>query len=289
MRFRLLLCLFLLGTGSLQAQVQVDLKLKRLQYIAYEPLMATLEITNLAGRDIELRNDRGQDWFGFEVMAAEERPVGPSRKVAPEAPLNIPAGQTVSRKINLSPLYPIHDFGTYRVRANVYFADLGKHFYSKARVFKITDARALWQKTVGLPDEPAGNTRTYSLMTNRFPTYTSLYVRVEDRDSGVVYSTFPLGRVISFEQPQVEIDQENRLHVLHCGAPRTWSYTQVGLNGELLQRKTILQTRSMPRLRRKTDGRVAVFGGVLDQPAAQRADLPKLSNRPVDSADELPE
>src|SRR4029077_10483368 len=35
-----------------EAQVQVDLKFKRLQYIAYEPVVATVAITNLAGRDI---------------------------------------------------------------------------------------------------------------------------------------------------------------------------------------------------------------------------------------------
>ncbi len=63
-------CLIFLA-GSLQAQIQVELKFKRLQYIAYEPVMATLVITNLAGRNVELRDDRGQHWFGFEVSGRE--------------------------------------------------------------------------------------------------------------------------------------------------------------------------------------------------------------------------
>ena len=116
-----------------QAQIQVGLKLKRLQYIAYEPVIATLTITNMAGRDVELRDAAGQHWFGFEVTSGEGRSLGPMANVAPESPLTIEAGKTVTRKINLTPMYPINDFGSYHLRANVYFADLGKYFYQPRR------------------------------------------------------------------------------------------------------------------------------------------------------------
>ena len=52
------LCIFLFAAVA-EAQVQVDLKFKRLQYIAYEPVVATVAITNLAGRDIELHDAEG--------------------------------------------------------------------------------------------------------------------------------------------------------------------------------------------------------------------------------------
>src|SRR5436309_13031476 len=67
--------LLLLGTFSAQAQIQVDIKLPRLQYIAYEPVVATVGITNLAGRDIELRDNDEQAWFGFEVSGSEGQPI----------------------------------------------------------------------------------------------------------------------------------------------------------------------------------------------------------------------
>ncbi|PZR72926.1 MAG: hypothetical protein DLM52_12010, partial [Chthoniobacterales bacterium] len=73
---------------SAQAQIQVDLKFKRLQYIAYEPVIATVQITNLAGRDIELHDDEGQRWFGFEVKTNDERFL-PVADHAPEPPLKI--------------------------------------------------------------------------------------------------------------------------------------------------------------------------------------------------------
>src|SRR5437764_8716387 len=58
-------CLFLSAVGS-EAQVQVDLKFKRLQYIAYEPVMATLGIRNLARRDICLHDADGQSCVVLE-------------------------------------------------------------------------------------------------------------------------------------------------------------------------------------------------------------------------------
>ncbi len=278
-------CFFILLTAA-DAQIQVDLKFKRLQYIAYEPVTANIAITNLAGRDIELHDANGQPWLGFEITGSEEQPVAPLSSANREPPLKIAAGQRVTRQIDLTPLYPVQEFGTYHVRTNVYFADLGKFFYSPARVFEVTDARPIWQQTVGIPNGTtgAGEARTYSLMTNRFPDHTSLYVRVENKDTSVVYATYSLGRTIAFEQPQAEIDRTNHLHVLHCSAPRAWSYSRIGLNGELLEHSSFMETKTRPRLVHAANGEIAVRGGMIEAPAQNsRNKAPKLSTRPQEA------
>jgi hypothetical protein len=273
--------------AAADAQVQVDLKFKRLQYIAYEPVVATVAITNLAGRDIELRDADGQSWLGFEITGSEEQPIGPLNAANRELPLKIQAGQRVTRQIDLTPLYPVHEYGAYHVRTNIYFADLGKFFYSAPRVFEVTDARPIWEQTVGVPNGGgSGDVRTYSLMTNRFPDHTSLYVRVQDKDSGVVYATYSLGRTIAYEQPQAEIDRTNQLHVLHCAAPRAWSYARVGLNGELLEHTSFMETKTRPHLVHSGGGEVAVRGGMVEAPAqSSGSKAPKLSARPPKGAD----
>ena len=280
---RLLPLLFVFAfAAAAEAQLQVDLKFKRLQYIAYEPVVATIAITNLAGRDIELHDADGQSWLGFEITGSEEQPIGPLNGANREPPLRIQAGQRVTRQVDLTPLYPINEYGGYHVRTNIYFADLQKFFYSGTRVFEVTDARPIWQQTVGVPDGGgSGDVRTYSLMTNRFPDHTSLYVRVQDKDTGVVYATYSLGRTISFEQPQAEIDRANQLHVLHCAAPRAWSYARVGLNGELLEHTSFMETKTRPRLVHSGGGEVAVRGGMVEAPAqSSGSKAPKLSARP---------
>jgi hypothetical protein len=277
-----LLALFFFASSAF-AQIQVELKLPRLQYIAYEPVVANLTITNLAGRDVDLRDSDGQAWFGFEVNGNENQSIAPLSKASTE-PLNVAAGKRVTQKINLTPLFGVHDFGTYRVRAHIYFADLNKFFYSQTKVFEITDARPIWQKTVGVPqsEDGSGSVRTYSLMTNRFPDHTSLYVRVENKDSGIVYATYSLGQVIAFDQPQAEFDRANQLHVLYCAAPRNWAYARVGLNGELVSRASFAETKTRPRLVHSDDGMVKVAGGMIDKPMTEetRATAPKLSARP---------
>ena len=280
----------LLGASGAHAQLQVELQLKRPQYIAYEPIVASLAITNLAGRDVDLHDADGQRWFGFEITDKEGQPIGLSSPDYRQPPLKIEAGKKVTQKINLTPLYPVHDYGTYHVRAHIYFADLNKFFYSAARVFEVTDARPIWQRTVGTnePTVGAAATRTYSLLSNRFPDHTSLYVRVENKDSGVVYATYSLGRSVEFGEPQAELDRANQLHVLHCAAPRAWAYSRVGLDGQLLARSTFYETKSRPRLVHSQDGKVAVAGGMMETPGAKSArdSLPKLSDRPGESPPE---
>src|SRR6478752_3827418 len=255
----------------------------RLQYIAYEPLLATVTITNRAGRDIDLNNDAGERWFGFEITGSDGQSIAADSSQKME-PLRIGAGQTVTQKINIASLYPIQDLGTYHVRAHVYFSDLGRYFYSQTKVVEVTDARPIWKQSVGIPasSEAAGDARTYSLMTNRFADHTSLYVRVEDEHRSVVYATYSLGHVISFDEPHAEIDRENKLHVLHCSAPRAWSYAIIGLNGQLFSHSTLLETKSRPHFKRTADGEVAVVGGMSETAAVQavRSAVPKLSTRP---------
>jgi hypothetical protein len=146
---RPLVCLFFVASSAV-AQIQVELKFPRLQYIAYEPVVANLVITNLAGRDVDLR----------EVTGSEDRSIAPISNPGTE-PLSIGVGKRVTRKINLTPLFGVHDFGTYRVRAHIYFADLNKFFYSQTKVFEVADARPIWQKTVGVPEGggASGNVR----------------------------------------------------------------------------------------------------------------------------------
>lgn len=273
---------FLLFGLEVQGQIQVNVRFKRLQYVAYEPIIATVTIRNLAGRDLDLHDARGQDWCGFEIKDDAGRTLRPLA-TPPEPPLHLVAGITVSREINLTPLYPVSDLGLYHARGNIYLAELDKFFYAEPKVFEVTDARPIWQRTVGVPGENLGSaTRTFSLMTNRFPDHTSLYVRVEDRDTHRVYATYSLGKIISFDEPQAEVDRQSQLHVLQCAAPSVWTYSVVGTGGELLRRSSYTQGRAIPHLLRSGKGTVAVAGGTERVRAAgtQQPQMNKLSGNP---------
>src|SRR5256885_16943944 len=90
--------LFGLVAGAANAQIQVQLKFSRLQYIAYEPLLATVTITNRAGRDIDLNNDAGERWFGFEITGSDGQSIAADSSQKME-PLRIGAGRSEERRV----------------------------------------------------------------------------------------------------------------------------------------------------------------------------------------------
>ena len=101
----------LLGVRDAGAQVQVSIKLSRHTYILYEPIIATVDITNLAGRDLVFEDAPGKQWFNMEITTLDGALLPPTDPDYKLQPLTVPAGQTVSRKINLTPLFPIREDG----------------------------------------------------------------------------------------------------------------------------------------------------------------------------------
>lgn len=281
-----LVALLLLSAGAVaHGQIQVDLAIKRGLFIRYEPILATVSITNLSGNDIELVDEAHNPWFSIEVQTTDGRPIPPVDGSYANTPLAIKAGEKISRTINLTPLFPINEFGAYRVRGIVYAASLRRFFKSPSLTIEITDGRIMWQKTVGVPaSEPgAGTSRTYTLLSHRLAQSTQLYVRVEDTANGVVYCTHQLGRFLTFGMPEILLDRENRLHVLQNSAPKTFLYTRIGLNGQVLERKSYNEFSTRPLLRRDTAGEVRIVGGVEFDPTAPPPEkaLPTLGDRPV--------
>lgn len=270
---------------SLQAQVNVRLNISRRLYLCYEPIVATVTITNMSGRDLTLEDKAPEKWFSFEILGADGLPIPPRAADYHLPPLTIPMGGTVKRKVNLVNLYPVTDYGTYRVRASIYMAALDKYFASPPADIEISEGKTLWQQTVGIPDgqKNAGQYRTYELLSFRQKDNV-LYVRIEDRDSGLVYATLPLGQLINGYDPEAQVDTLSQLHVLQMIQPKEYLYTRLGPNAEMLGQEDYADFKTRPRLKKSADGDVAIAGGIAVQPqtAAQAAGVgrPKLSDRP---------
>ncbi len=271
---------------QLHAQIRVDLKISRRLFIAYEPVIATVSITNLTGRDVMLDSVEGQQWFSFQITTGEGSLVPPRQPDYELPPLMIPAGQTLKRKVDLNALYPINDFGLYRVRASILFPEMHRYFSSAQSNIEISEGKVIWQQTVGVPNNMpgAGSNRVISLLTFRQPKDNMLYVRIEDRDADLVYATIPVGRILSNNEPQVQLDLGNQVHILQVAGPKNYLYTQVGLNGEWLGQTTYNETKNRPHLAKLKNGNVEVKGGQVEMPVAQTGagagTGPKLSDRP---------
>jgi hypothetical protein len=289
-RFLLLLAAFLCVQNA-QAQIQVNLEIKRRFFMLYEPIVANVTIKNLAGRDLTLADTEMQSWFGFQINRADGQLVPPLNPDYKLNPLTIPMGATVKRSIILNSLFPVRELGMYRVRAQIYFGPTDKYYPSQLVGIEISEGKTVWQQTVGVPDgvEGAGGQRKISLLSFRQPEHTFLYVRVEDADNGMIYATMPLGHIIAGLDPEIQMDIQNRLHVLQVAGPKVYLYSQVGVNGELLAQDQYASTKTRPGMRRDPSGFVKIVGGELQAPPAtsgtagiKPGNAPaKLSDRPV--------
>lgn len=273
----------MLLASALHAQVQVDIGFKRSLYMRYEPIICTVTVTNLTGRTLELADTPQEKWFSFQIENTDGRLLPPLNLAYSNQPVEIPAGQKLTRSINLTPLYPLSEFGTYRVRAAVFHPELGRYFVSPNLNIDITEGRQLWQQTVGVaPGTGSGTTRTYTILAHRLPATTMLYLRVEDRDAGVVYCTTQLGRFISFGKPDVEIDATSHIHILQNTAPKAFLYSHFDSNGRVIKQQAYQVMDTRPSLV-KRDNQIAVAGGVPFNPNVKppEQNLPKMSDRPV--------
>ena len=286
-RFLLLLAILFVCAEPLYAQLDVTMDIKRHFFMLYEPIVATVTVKNLSGRDITLADSPTQSWFGFQINRGDGGLVPPLNPDYRLEPLTIPMGQTVKRSVILNTLFPVHELGLYRVRAAIYFSAMDKYFQSRMTTLELSEGKTVWQKVLGVPDgkSDSGGTRNFSLLVFRQAEYSMLYVRVEDPNAGMVYATMALGKLISGMEPEVEIDTQNNLHVLQVSGMKTYLYSRVSLNGELVAHDNYYSTTTRPTLRRTPAGMVTVVGGSTQSEAGDpnRSKMAnKLSDRPVE-------
>lgn len=283
--FFLLLCGFV-AASTARAQITVTVSLKERFHIRHEPIVATVNVTNLTGREITLSDKPPYQWFGFRINTEGDRAVPPRVLQYDLPPLTLQAGETVKRSVDLHQLYDISEFGTYRVQANIYFAGMDRYFSSKPTHVEITEGRTIWRKTAGVPDgQPgAGEMRVFSLLAHQRGEINTLYVRIEGKDDGSTYCTFPLGRLLDGVPPQAEFDSANNLYVLQLTGNRAYVLTKITPDGQFSGQTNYSAPKTRPTLRKTAEGSLQIIGGKREDALAQSppAEPPaKLSNRPA--------
>lgn len=277
-----LACLLL---SPLQGQVVVSMKPVKKLFVAYEPIQVEMSILNRAGRDIVLSGKGSTPWLSFQIKDESGHLISPEGS-ADFPPVMVPAGQALSRTVALNQLYPMTHQGLYRVQASVYFPQLDSYFNSQMEAIQVADAQELWSQVVGVPEghDNAGTYRRYVLLTFNNGSQKLLYIRLQEEKTGTVRTSFSIGQVVLVRPPEWIIDVQNTLHVLHMGAPRTYAYTVVDIDGKVLTREVYHEEGSRrPKLSTANDGSVVVVGGISDQKVRQdplQAEVHKISERP---------
>ena len=273
-------------TGSLHAQIQVTYKLDKKVYMAHEAISGRLRIVNRAGRDLVLEGKNGISWLDFQVTDASGNLITPIRGKPGLESLVIKAGQVLDRKVFVNRRYPMGQKGIYRIRANVYFAPLNRYFRTGIESLQITNGREFWSQVVGVPSGYAdeGSFRKYEVLRFDYQAQKEIYFRLSRGDSGSVIMTYSLGKLLMVTDPRMGVDSDNRLHVLHMGAPQSYAHTIIDVEGKAAPQEFFFaEGENRPRLVRVGSGDIVVEGGIAaDQKDTvyERNEFHKLSELP---------
>lgn len=288
-RFALLASLavaLLLLPQQASAQIGIAIEPSKTTFVAYEPINVTVTINNRAGRDVVLRGAGERPWLSFQVNDGNGNMIGGYRAAPKFEPVLIGAGQTLRRTIAVNNYYPMTQQGMYTLKATVYFPPLDQLFSSEVKKLQVSDGAEIMRQVVGVPDglPGAGSYRRFSMLTFNSGSDKTLYLRVQNETTGAVLSTFPLGQIITVRQPEWTFDKENRLHILHMGAPKAFAHTVVDATGQIVARDVYREHNgTRPSLINPGTGDVIVQGGISDVEEKQgvlSADIHPLSERP---------
>jgi len=277
----------LVGGRVTQAQVQVTLEMKRSTYVAHEPIIGTLTLINRAGQDIILGDSDGLGWLDYSVTDNRGNLVIPSASAANEAPIVLASGKTYTKEVTINKYYPMSTIGNYRVKATVTLGQMNRVFQTAPVSVQVTNAQALWSQIVGVPTghPRAGTYRKYELMTFYHGARgRSLFFRVSDSDTGIVYRTYPIGDYMTVHPPEQAIDSQNQLHVLHMTGPSAYKYTVIDIDGYPVKQQSLFESKNTrPSLKTNEFGEVVVLGGMTEEEVGkpyEQTQFRRLSERP---------
>lgn len=274
MHSRLLLPLLLLLTAlSARAQLDVSAAIERTNYVAWEPVIVTVTVTNSSGGDIVLGGPNNSAWLNFIVTSEGGQPVNAIAPVAAD-PIMCRAGQTLRRSFNLPRHYHLSQPGTYVVKAAAYFPDLQR--WNQSRPSRITIAqvpRIKWERAIALPrgHAMAGKYRRYQLFHFHDFDRSYLYVRLMDESSTAIIATYRLCSIAPDNDIQPALDRALTLHVLCLTGPKTWAYHTLDLDGKVTRQNLLRGDNGQPRLITQPSGNIIVVGGTSYDPSAPAA------------------
>jgi hypothetical protein len=264
-RIVFLLGLWLVSTPWLSAQVEVSLVMDQEQYLPHEPLLIGVRITNLSGQTLELGQD--DDWLSFAVETWTGKPVPQVGDVPVRFPFTLESSKVGTRTVDIAPYFRMDMPGGYRVTAIVKLKQWNQRLTSLAKELEITKGTKIWEQVFGVPtaDENAKTppeVRKFSLFQSSYTKHNRLYVRLTDGQEKQVYRVFPIAPMVSFGQPEAQLDRNCYLHVLCQTGARSFTYCVIDPGGQLGRRYTYDYTNTRPVLRSNGEGSFRVMGGI---------------------------
>ena len=245
------------------AQVTVDIALDQHQFLPGESLPVAVRITNRSGQTLHLGKD--QQWLVVSVESHDGNAVTKAGELPVTGEFTLESSKRAIKTVDVAPYFTLAKPGRYSVVATVTVPEWDRQITSQSESFDIIDGVNMWEQEIGVP-RPGGATnsppevRKYTLQqANYLRRHLMLYLRLTDT-AGKLNKVLAIGPMISFGQPEPQVDRFSNLHVLYQNGPHSFSYTIVDPDGNVLRRRSYDYT-TRPRLEPDSNGNLVVTGG----------------------------
>jgi hypothetical protein len=260
------------------AQVNVELSLEQDQFLPGEAVKVAVKISNRSGQIVHL--GATPDWLTFSVESVDGFVVNKSSEVPMPGAFDLESSQLGIKRVDIQPYFGIVRPGRYKIIATLRMKDWKLVVSSLPKNFDVINGVELWSQDFGVPvTNGAPEIRKYALEeANYLRTQLQLYARVTDAPESKVLKITALGSLVSFSQPDAQIDRYSRLHVLWQAGSQAFDYTIMNADGLVVRREIYDYIGSRPRLAIQDDGTIVVAGGVRRPQATDQEQKPAEEN-----------
>lgn len=267
-----LMMLILLGTSGALAQVYVKITPLKKTFLSGEAMYMKLTVTNNSGTPIELKSREYSSWLDIHVEHSNGGMELPQSRFAVFPPLKVPAGMSVSRKIDLRHFYDLSREGNYHVQAVVKMPNEKDMFASQKALFAIRSGTPMWSQTVAIPG--SSKKCKFSICPVSEQRVQKLYVQARDPETGVAYNAVCIGEWLGTTRPQTMVDGKANVHVFFPTTPTLCAYACVNYKGMMEKLQYYQKVVGNPSMVFLPDGSIRVTGGVPYDPSVRPKPVP---------------
>jgi hypothetical protein len=264
----LLLVLAVLGWLVLNAPAQVTIEVTQDQdqFLLGEALPVAVKITNLSGQKVHLGEE--PNWLTFNIESMDGFEVFKSAEVPVVGAFDLESSQMGIKRVDLAPYFSLTRSGRYKIVATLRIKDWSMEAPSAPKFFDVINGVTMWSQDFGVPMEgiPAGQPpemRRYSLIKANYErTQLRLYAQVSNPADAQMFKVKEIGSLLSFSNPEAQVDRYGMLHVLFQSGASLFSYTVIQPDGTFIKQEFFDYVSTRPRLGVDDSGDIVVTGGV---------------------------
>jgi hypothetical protein len=258
------------------AQINVSVTMDQEQFLPGESVPVHVHVTNRSGQTLHLGDDN--EWLSFLVESEDGFIV--LKKSDPDVvgAFDLGSSEVATKRVDLAPYFSLTRSGRYKVTATLHIKAWDTTVTSSPLEFDVIEGAELWSQVFGVPDPAVTNApprvRKYTLVeANYLRDQLRLYVQVSDAAGGDLKAR-SIGPMISFGQPEAQLDPVSNLHILYQNGASTFTYAVVNPDGDITQQEVYDYVSTRPRLRQDDNGNISVYGGVrrVEMPSVEAPD-----------------